>query len=90
VAKAPTVTCRVRLRRNRGKNTVRRSSRSIALPRKRKSASPGKNSAVNEKNIDGAFSQTYICLVKGGDSAMAKKAKKSSKKTTKKTTKKKK
>jgi len=52
----------------------------------------GKKWSVKQKIVDYPIYQPYICSLKGGDSAMAKKAakKSSAKKTTKKTTKKKK
>jgi hypothetical protein len=53
----------------------------------------GKKCVVKQKIVDYPFYQSYICSLKGGDSAMAKKAAKKStakKATTKKTTKKKK
>jgi hypothetical protein len=50
----------------------------------------GKKCVVKQKIVDYPFYQSYICSLKGGDSAMAKKAKKPAKKAAKKTTKKKK
>jgi len=50
----------------------------------------GKNFARTQKIVDGKIAQPYISHLKGGNSAMAKKAKKTTKKSAKKSTKKKK